>query len=100
MVPFPPPLPLPSWGDFSNGNMSELSCHRRILLMCKEDPTAGRHDLAALIGTKVRLRQAMGDRNRGMDAVMNNQGGLQIASLSLMRIVFFPESGSRSVAIS
>jgi hypothetical protein len=80
--------------------MSELSCHRRVLLMCKEDRAVGRHDLASMIGAKMRLRQAIVDRNRRIDAVRNNQGGLQIASLSLMTIVLFPESGSRSVTIS
>ena len=34
------------------------------------------------------------------DEAKENQGGLSIASSSLMTIVFFPESGSRSVTIS
>ena len=47
-----------------------------------------------------RQRQAIEDRNRWIDAVRSHQGGLQFASSSLMIIVFFPESGSRSVTIS
>ena len=52
--------------------MSELSCHRWVLLICKKYPAADWH----------------------------NHGGLKIASLRLMTIVFFPERGSRSVTIS
>ena len=80
--------------------MSELSWHRWVLLICKKYPAAGRHHLASMIGAKMRLRQAMEDRNRRVAAVRNNQGGLQIASSILMTIVFFPERGSRSVTIS